>query len=111
MDELIGCDGVNEDNVAAHLLKLTEEPRPEGHVYTLHAELEGMRLASAFEQLLVGWQAQGWTLGTTRDLYETLQPMALPRCEVMSGSVAGRSGTLLVQGTEFLSDVDLAAAA
>ena len=111
MDELIGCDGVNEDNVAAHLLKLTEEPRPEGHVYTLHAELEGMRLASAFEQLLVGWQAQGWTLGTTRDLYETLQPMALPRCEVMSGSVAGRSGTLLVQGVEFLGNVDLAVAA
>jgi len=111
MDELIGCDGVTEDNVAAHLLELTKEPRPEGHVYTLHAELEGMRLASAFEQLLVGWQAQGWTLGTTRDLYETLQPMALPRCVVMQGSVAGRSGALLVQGTEFLGDVDLAAAA
>jgi undecaprenyl phosphate-alpha-L-ara4FN deformylase len=111
MDEMIGCDGVTEDNVAAHLLELTKEPRPEGHVYTLHAELEGMRLASAFEQLLVGWQAQGWTLGTMRDLYETLQPMALPRCVVMQGSVAGRSGTLLVQGTEFLGDVDLAAAA
>ena len=80
-------------------------------MYTLHAELEGMRLASAFEQLLVGWQAQGWTLGTTRALYETLQPMALPRCEVLLGSVAGRSGTLLVQGVEFLGDVDLAVAA
>ncbi len=102
---------MTEDNVAAHILELTKEPRPEGHVYTLHAELEGMRLATAFEQLLVGWQAQGWTIGTTRDLYETLQSMALPRCVVMPGSVAGRSGTLLVQGIEFLGDVDLAAAA
>jgi undecaprenyl phosphate-alpha-L-ara4FN deformylase len=111
MDELIGVDGITEDNVAAHLLALTREPRTAGHVFTLHAELEGLRLAHAFEQLLAGWQAQGWSLGTTRALYETLQPMALPRCEVALGTVAGRSGTLLVQGGEFLGDVDLAAAA
>ena len=111
MDELIGVDGITEDNVAAHLLALTREPRTAGHVFTLHAELEGLRLAHAFEQLLAGWQAQGWSLGTTRALYETLQPMALPRCEVAPGTVAGRSGTLLVQGGEFLGDVDLAAAA
>ncbi|MEO8675958.1 MAG: polysaccharide deacetylase family protein [Casimicrobiaceae bacterium] len=111
MDELIGVDGITEENVAAHLLELTREARPAGHVFTLHAELEGLRLAHAFEQLLDGWRAQGWSLGTTRTLYETLQPMALPRCEVAPGAVDGRSGTLLVQGEEFLGDVDLAAAA
>ena len=46
-----------------------------------------------------------------RTLYETLQPMALPRCEVAPGPVPGRSGTVLRQGVEFLADVDLAAAA
>jgi peptidoglycan/xylan/chitin deacetylase (PgdA/CDA1 family) len=111
LDELIGVGAVTEDNVAAHLLELTKEPKPAGHVFTLHAELEGMRLAPAFDRLLTGWKAQGWTLGTTRALYETLQPMALPRCEVGPGVVAGRSGTLLVQGPEFLGDVDLAKAA
>ena len=35
--------------------------------------------------------------------------MALPRCTVGPGTVAGRTGTLLVQGAEFLGDVDLAA--
>jgi hypothetical protein len=70
-----------------------------------------MRLAHAFEQLLDGWRAQGWSLGTTRALFETLQPMALPRCEVAPGTVEGRSGTLLLQRAEFLGDVDLAAAA
>ena len=88
LDELIGVDGITEENVAAHLLELTREPRTAGHVFTLHAELEGLRLAHAFEQLLAGWQAQGWSLGTTRALYETLQPMALPRCEVALGAVA-----------------------
>jgi peptidoglycan/xylan/chitin deacetylase (PgdA/CDA1 family) len=111
MDELIGRDGITEDNVAAHLLELTKEPRSAGHVYTLHAELEGMRLAHAFEQLLDGWRAQGWSLGPTRALFETLQPMALPRCEVAPGTVEGRSGTLLLQRAEFLGEVDLAAAA
>jgi len=111
MDELIGVDGITEENVAAHLLELTREARPAGHVFTLHAELEGLRLAHAFEQLLAGWRAQGWSLGSTRALFETLQPMALPRCEVAPGTVDGRSGMLLVQGEEFLRDVDLAAAA
>jgi undecaprenyl phosphate-alpha-L-ara4FN deformylase len=111
MDELIGVQGISEDNVAAHILELTKDTRPAGHVYTLHAELEGIRLARAFEQLLVGWKAQGWLLGSTRALYETLEPMALPRCEARLGTVEGRSGTLLVQGDEFLGDVDLAAAA
>jgi len=111
MDELIGVDGITEENVAAHLLELTRETRPAGHVFTLHAELEGLRLAHAFEQLLAGWRAQGWSLGSTRALFETLQPMALPRCEVAPGTVDGRSGMLLVQGEEFLRDVDLAAAA
>ena len=111
MDELIGVDGITEENVAAHLLELTREARPAGHVFTLHAELEGLRLAHAFEQLLAGWRAQGWSLGSTRALFETLQPMALPRCEVAPGTVDGRSGMLLVQGEEFLGDVDLAAAA
>jgi peptidoglycan/xylan/chitin deacetylase (PgdA/CDA1 family) len=111
LDELIGTGDVTEDNVAAHLLERTLQPVPAGHVFTLHAELEGMRLAPAFEQLIVGWKAQGWTLGPTRSLFEAVEPMALPRCAVGPGTIPGRTGTLLVQGREFLADVDLAQAA
>ena len=70
-----------------------------------------MRLAPAFEQLLAGWKAQGWKLVSTRALFDTVQPLALPRCEVGPGTVEGRTGTLLVQGGEFLADVDLLRAA
>ena len=106
LDELIGRDGVTEGNVAAHLLERTKEATA-AHVYTLHAELEGMRLAPAFEQLLTGWKAQGWRLVSMRTLLDTLQPLSLPRCEVGPGVVPGRSGTLLLQRAEFLADVDL----
>jgi undecaprenyl phosphate-alpha-L-ara4FN deformylase len=110
LDELIGREGITESNVAAHLLERTREDSA-SHVYTLHAELEGMRLAPAFEQLLIGWKAQGWRLVSMRTLLETLQPFALPRCEVGPGVIEGRSGNLLLQGDEFLADVDLAQAA
>ncbi|MEJ7669455.1 MAG: polysaccharide deacetylase family protein [Casimicrobiaceae bacterium] len=104
LDELIGSDGVTAANVAAHLLERTSTTRGD-HVYTLHAELEGMKLAPIFEQLLAGWAAQGYELVATRALYESVDPMALPRCEVGFGIVPGRTGTLLVQKDEFLAGV------
>jgi undecaprenyl phosphate-alpha-L-ara4FN deformylase len=110
LDELIGTDGVTEANVADKLLAMTAAPPLHGHVYTLHAELEGMLLAPIFEQLLTGWQAQGYAMTSLRRLYETVQALALPRHEVGTGTVPGRSGTLLMQGAEFLGDVNLAAA-
>ena len=114
LDELIGTDGVDEDNVANRLLACTasapESPAFAGHVYTLHAELEGMRLAPVFDKLLAGWKAQDYQLVPMRTLYESLT-FLLPRCEVGPGRVAGRSGTLFTQRDEFLGDVDLAQAA
>jgi undecaprenyl phosphate-alpha-L-ara4FN deformylase len=104
LDELIGTDGIDDTNVAAHILAMTREPRAAGHVFTLHAELEGMRLAPVLDQLLAGWTAQGWQLGPVRSLYESVEPLALPRCEVAPGTVPGRSGTVLVQGDEFLAE-------
>jgi undecaprenyl phosphate-alpha-L-ara4FN deformylase len=111
LDELIGRDEVTPDNVAAHLLALTQAPNGHGHVFTLHAELEGLRLAAVLDQLIAGWKVQGWEVGSTRRLFETLQPMALPRCEVGPGEIPGRSGTVLVQRGEFLGDVDVESAA
>ena len=111
LDELIGTDGITPDNVAERLLAQTASPPPHGHVFTLHAELEGMRLAPVLDRLIVGWKAQGYRVTSLRMLYETTQALALPRHEVGPGTVPGRSGTLLVQGREFLGDVDLAAAA
>ena len=109
--ELIGTDGVSVENVAAHVLTLTRDPAAAGHVFTLHAELEGMRLAPVLEELLGGWKAQGWQIAPVRALYDAVEPLALPRCEVAQGTVPGRSGTLLTQGDEFLAEADLAHAA
>jgi len=111
LDELIGSDGVTEENVAARLLESTGTPASVGHVFTLHAELEGMRLAPVLDQLLAGWKAQGFEIGPVRAQYDAVEPMALPRCEVAPGTVEGRTGTLLTQGAEFLSEAELSEAA
>jgi hypothetical protein len=111
LDELVGRDGMTAANVAAHLLEATKEPLATGQVFTLRAELEGLRLASVFDQLVAGWKAQGWSVGPLRALYDAVEPMALPRCEVAAGVVPGRRAPVLLQGEEFLAGVDLAKAA
>jgi undecaprenyl phosphate-alpha-L-ara4FN deformylase len=102
LDELIGLNGVDESNVAADVLKLTEEFPEAGHVYTLHAELEGMKLATVFDELLSGWSRQGYGLTSVADLFGSLDRKSFPRCEVLQGEIPGRSGTLLLQGNTFL---------
>ncbi len=103
LDELIGVEGMDADACADYLLRLTAGARS-SHVYTLHAELEGMKLATAFERLLEGWRAQGYALSSVRSCFETLDVTALPRHAVTLGEVPGRSGTLALQGDAFVAD-------
>ncbi len=97
LDELIGVDGIDADQVHVRLLELTRAPCTH-HVYTLHAELEGMKLLPVFRRLMQGWQAQNYELVALRTLYAGLDPARLPGCPVASGMVPGRSGLLSVQG-------------
>lgn len=101
LDEMIGLDGVTEANVAERLLGYTAAC-DRHHVFTLHAELEGMKLAPAFERLLEGWKAQGYSLVAMRDLVDATAITHLPLHSVAAGSVPGRSGTLALQGQAFL---------
>ena len=103
LDELLGAGEINAGNVALALLKASEDPRPTGHVYTLHAELEGGKLMSAFETMLSGWKGLGYQLVPMCELYANLQMAQLPRHEVVDAEVAGRTGTLALQGKEFLA--------
>ncbi|MBA3902482.1 MAG: 4-deoxy-4-formamido-L-arabinose-phosphoundecaprenol deformylase [Rhodocyclaceae bacterium] len=103
LDELIGRDGTTVDNVHEHLLALTAHPASDSHVYTLHAELEGRKLSPVLERLLEGWRAQGYELVSLRGLFESLDAGKLPRHEMVRGEIAGRSGTLMLQGPEFLA--------
>jgi peptidoglycan/xylan/chitin deacetylase (PgdA/CDA1 family) len=103
LDEMIGVDGVSEATVAERLLERTAADR-RAHVYTLHAELEGMKLAPVFERLLSGWKAQGYDLTAMRDQAQDVTADLLPLHTVVDAPLAGRSGTLATQGPEFLAE-------
>ena len=105
LDELIGLDGITGATVHTRLLQLTAAPPPQApgaaaglHVFTLHAELEGMKLLPAFERLLEGWRAQGYTLVSLQQALGALDAAGLPAARIQQGSVPGRSGSLALQG-------------
>jgi peptidoglycan/xylan/chitin deacetylase (PgdA/CDA1 family) len=102
LDEMIGLDGLTEANVAEALLARTADRRD--HVYTLHAELEGMKLAPVFERLLEGWKSQGYALVALREMAAAVEPAKLPLHTVIESPIAGRAGTLAAQGPAFLAN-------
>jgi len=98
LDELIGCDDISAANVHEVVLEASRKTLPDGHVYTLHAELEGMALSPVMQRLLASWQAAGDTPGTLLDSFKLLNPAALPTRPVVWDEVPGRSGVLAMQG-------------
>ncbi|TFW18273.1 xylanase [Massilia arenosa] len=103
LDEILGREingrTIDTKNVAEFLLELTARDRRD-HVYTLHAELEGQKLAPVFEALLAGWKAQGYRLASMADYYEKVKDQPLPEYPVQWGEVPGRSGQLIVLDTQ-----------
>jgi undecaprenyl phosphate-alpha-L-ara4FN deformylase len=104
LDELIGLNGVTGANVHETLLKQTAVPSSHPHIFTLHAELEGMRLVPVLERLISGWKDQGHELVSTRAIYERAEINELPYCNAALGEIPGRSGTLLLQGEPHLAE-------
>ena len=99
MDELIGLDEITDANVHEAVFEASRRVLRNGHVYTLHAELEGMALLPVMQQLLANWQAAGDSLGTLRDSWTSLDQTAVPTRQIVWDEVPGRSGLLAVQGT------------
>jgi undecaprenyl phosphate-alpha-L-ara4FN deformylase len=114
MDELIGLDGVTENNVHETLLAVSAKNASNSapmlgfdvvpEVFTLHAELEGLRFLPQLEKLIEGWKAAGYSLVATETIAAQLVRNKLPYFSVETGSVPGRSGTLLLQGKPWLAE-------
>jgi peptidoglycan/xylan/chitin deacetylase (PgdA/CDA1 family) len=100
-DELLGRDGIDESNIADAVFRLSENNAGASgenlQVFTLHAELEGMRLLGAFESLLRKWQAAGAKVTRMARIREFAVQRPLPDQTVIMGEVPGRSGLLAVQ--------------
>ena len=96
LDELIGREDLDGIDPIEHLLELTEDGKDQ--VFTLHAELEGGAYLQGFERLLRAWRSRGIDLTDLGSYAQTLELERLPRCPIVPGTVAGRSGNLAIQG-------------
>ena len=96
LDELMALGLGDHDAMIGALASRTRATPRAGHVFTLHAEIEGGRLAPVFAALLAAWRAQGYRLGTLGELHATLEGRRLPRRPIVRGAVPGRSGLLAV---------------
>jgi undecaprenyl phosphate-alpha-L-ara4FN deformylase len=98
LDEMIGLDDCTEANVAGRVMALTSENKGRDQVFTLHAEIEGMRLAPVFNQLLQGWTQAGVQLCSLGELAQSIDRQAVPTQAIVQREFPGRSGTLACQG-------------
>jgi len=98
MDELLGLDGINEENIHQALLNRTEADTAWGHVYTLHAELEGMKLLPAFEKFIIGLKSQGYRFMSMKSYAAWVRAQKAPSARIEYREIPGRSGVLAVQG-------------
>lgn len=111
LDELIGVDGITAANVHEVVLRHALQAATQGHVYTLHAELEGMQLRPVMEQLLTHWRSAGVNLTSLGAMFARLDLSTLPTCQIRLDTIPGRSGTLAVQRAERMAPSASAATA
>jgi len=91
-DEVVGR-AVTADDYNRLILDLLLAPAPAPHVYTVHAEVEGIAMADRFDALLAQARAGGVGFQALGDLLPD-DVAALPTGRVVRGQVPGREGWL-----------------
>jgi undecaprenyl phosphate-alpha-L-ara4FN deformylase len=91
LDELLGTVATDVDDLVRTLLGLTEDASRD-QVFTLHAELEGLRYIDCFERLLVGWRNQGHDPGRLQDNYNALDVAVIDAQRLGWTELPGRTG-------------------
>jgi peptidoglycan/xylan/chitin deacetylase (PgdA/CDA1 family) len=104
LDELLGRDGFDTSTVHEQLFAQSQALTPFGHVFTLHAELEGLRLIAILERLLIMWQSHGDHVGTLQQFYARLNPAHIPIHRIERKALPGRAGLLAMQGAAIYPD-------
>ncbi len=100
-DELLGREGIDETNIADALFERVRQAPPAlPQVFTLHAELEGMLLLSAFESLLEKCTANGMQLLRMSAVHALARRQSPPAAGVVMRELPGRSGLLATQGPD-----------
>ena len=105
LDEILALEpGISPEQAVDRIMQLSESIASEHHVFTLRAELEGIKFLNAFEQLISTWKSNGYQLVTLGDIHSTLDVKTLPLHTIQFAEMPGRSGLRMKQGPAFLQD-------
>ena len=104
LDEILTLEpSYTAEQAADRLLQLSSAIAGD-HVFTLRAELEGMKFPGIFERLISGWKSKGFELVALRDMRSGLNLDNLPRHSVIFTPPPGRIGPRMTQGPLFLHE-------
>ena len=102
LDEILALEpGYSPEQAVDRIVQLAAAIPGEHHVFTLRAELEGIKFLSAFERLVSAWKSNGYQLVPLADIHSSLEKETLPLHSVNFAEVPGRSGLRMVQGAAF----------
>ena len=104
LDEILALEpGSSPEQAADRILQLSSTIAGD-HIFTLRAELEGMKFSNAFEQLISGWKNNGYQLVPLGDIHSTLDLETLPLHAIHFAEMPGRVGLRMTQGPLFLQN-------
>lgn len=99
LDELLGRPDYPMEHLTDFYLSQLSSSTP--NILTIHAELEGMKYINWFREFLQKTKSQQIKFVTVANIAEALlkDPSHIPVCDLIQGTVDGRSGTMAVQKT------------
>ena len=101
LDETLALEpGLSPEQATDRILQLSSAIAGD-HVFTLRAELEGIRFGGAIEHLLSGWKSRDFSLVALSDIHASLELKTLPRHAVYFAEIPGRAGLRMTQGAAF----------
>ncbi len=98
LDEVIGNKAQTPDELSSFYLKKLHHHSV--HVFTLHAELEGLRYSGWFSNLLKLLKEEGAVFGPLRELARRCldDKEQIAHCDVYEGQIEGRATDVALQG-------------
>ncbi|MGQ5525234.1 hypothetical protein ACUHMQ_18500 [Chitinimonas sp. PSY-7] len=103
LSELIGLAGRDEQGAADYLLHLTADAPAIGHVFTLSLSADGGKRLPLLQQILTGWQEQGYELVSLQHLHQHTHNHVLPWHNTQQREWPAYEGLLTIQGPAFPS--------
>ncbi|WP_135607108.1 deacylase [Solemya velesiana gill symbiont] len=97
INELLANPSVNEHNVHEFLFAVSQRVLPNGEVFCVNAEQEGIERLVIMERIIVMWKGSQWEFKTLGELVQSIGNDKPPWHQVGWAEVAGHAGHVAMQ--------------